>query len=341
MSSPGDVLGLPATGNDGPRRRPGQVRRERLLEQLRADPGSTDVVLLVAPAGYGKTTLLSQWAGQDGHPCAWVTVDDVDNDPVSLLRRVALALHQVTPVGDDVLESLVTPDASLLAVMVPRLVDWLARQPDGGVLVVDDLHLLHDPASLAVVAGLARGLPSGWRLAVASRRRPGVNLVPLRGRRRYLELGRDDLAFDVREATVLLEDAGIELPDDVVESLVRRVEGWPAAVYLTGLSVQANADSTADPAHPAAGEAPLSEYIRAAVLDQLPEATVDFLLRTSVLDRLTGSLCDAVTGTAGSAKLLAELEAAQPPGRPGEPGRRVVPLPPPARRRPPHRAAAP
>jgi LuxR family maltose regulon positive regulatory protein len=287
---------------------------------LPADPASADVALLLAPAGYGKTTVLSQWAGHGERPYVWVTVEEQDNDPVRLLQHVVDALIRVTPMGDDVLVALASRDASPRDVLVPRLVDWLARHPGGGVLVLDDLHVLHDEASLGVVAALASGLPPEWGLAVASRRRPGISLVPLRGRRKYVEFGRDDLAFDVREAAVLLASMGREPTPDGVERLVRRVEGWPVAVYLVALAARAGADVAAGLGEGV--DTPLTEFVRTAVLDPLPDATVDFLLRTSVLDRLAGSLCDAVAGTTGSDALLAELEQRNllvvPEGRGGE-----------------------
>ena len=248
MSGPGDLLGLADTDVDAPPVRPAHVPRDRLLRLLPAAPDPA-VVLLVAPAGYGKTTLLSQWAEHDDRPFAWMGVDEGDNDPVRLLRHVSLALGRVTPIDDELLQALHARDADPRAVVLPRLIDWLTRHDSRGVLVLDDLHRLHDATSLAVVAALAAGLPGGWLLAVASRRRPEVNLVPVAGRhargRQYVELGRDELAFDAREAAAVLEHAGVALPADVVGRLVRRVEGWPAAVYLSALSVRESPDPAA------------------------------------------------------------------------------------------------
>jgi LuxR family maltose regulon positive regulatory protein len=300
-----DLLGPHGAAATPPPARPGHVRRDRLLRLLppAAEPA---VVLLVAPAGYGKTTLLGQWARGDGRAFAWVGVEDADDDPARLLRHVSRVLHRITPLDDELRQTLQARDADSRTVVVPRLIDWLTRQDGRGVLVLDDLHRLSDHPSLAVVTALAGGLPDGWSLAVASRRRPPANLVPTGGQRQYVELGRDELALDAQEAAAVLERTGTAVPDDAVATIVRRVEGWPAAVYLSALSIRASA-GPAPLAPVVEGVGHLSAYVETAVLDHLPAGTVRLLLRTSVLDRLSGPLCDAVAETTGAGAVLAEL----------------------------------
>jgi LuxR family maltose regulon positive regulatory protein len=193
-------------------------------------------------------------------------------------------------------------------VVVPRLLTWLAEHAGGGrVLVLDDLHRLHDPAGTAVIGALASRLPPAWHLAVASRSRPGAELGALRGQRRYLELGTDDLAFSAQEAATALAQAGVTVPDEAVESLVRRTEGWPAGIYLAALSLRDRPEQ-APAAQITGDDAALATYFRSEVLDRQPPETITFLLRTAVLERMSGPLCDAVLGATGSAARLAELE---------------------------------
>jgi LuxR family maltose regulon positive regulatory protein len=264
---------------------------------------AVSLVLIVAPPGYGKSTVLGQWAAEDPQSFAWVSVDEADNDPVRLLQHVVRELHRVEPVGDPALASLVSRDASPGNVLVPRLLAWMAGHPGGRVLVLDDLHRLHDPVSLAVIRALVSRLPPGWRLAVASRTVPGLHLLPMRSQRRIAEVTVDDLAFSADEAAMLLAGTGAELPDEEVQELVRRTEGWPAGIYLTALSLRNRRDRPAA-AHITGNDAPLANYFREHVLDRQAQETVRFLVRTAVLERMSGPLCDAVLATSGSAARL-------------------------------------
>jgi LuxR family maltose regulon positive regulatory protein len=237
------------------------VARPRLVARLR-DPARPRVVLVAAPAGYGKTTLLSEWELHDPRPFAWLTLEVADNDPARIANRVTQALARVH-----------------------------ADSPF--VLVIDDAHVAQSAASLEVLRNLVFAIPAGSRLAIASRTRPDLPLGRLRANRSLAELGAADLAMDAADAAALLAAEGLDLPTRAVDALVRRTEGWPAAIYLAALSP---GDDSA-----------IAEYVREEVLASLEPSVVDFLMRTCVLDRLTGVVCDALLGRDSSARMLEEL----------------------------------
>ena len=283
------------------------MRRDRLLRAFAAVEDQVPLVLLVAPAGYGKTTALSQWVGEDDRSFGWVRLDESDNDPVNLLRHVALALHQIQPVDDAVWQALASPSVSPRGVVVPRLVASATANGGPWVLVLDDFHVLTGTVGMDLVIALAMGLPSGCHIFVTSRGRPGMRLSRMRSQGKLVEFGTRDLAFTVDEASAVLVRMGIKLSREAIAALVRRTEGWPAGIYLAALSVQGAPDEVA-----AAGVAGtdkfIVEYFREEVLVRESAETVRFLLRTAVLDEMSGPLCDAVLGHTGSATWLAEIE---------------------------------
>jgi LuxR family maltose regulon positive regulatory protein len=304
-----DPFHLVETETERPPERPGLVRRDGILRRLASASHAASLVVLVAPPGYGKTTVLGQWSDTDTRTFAWVSVEDADNDPIRLVQHIVTSLNRVEPVDDEVLTSLASRGASPAGVVVPRLLAWLAGRPGGRVLVLDDLHRLHNSVSLGVIEVLVTQLPPGWHLAVATRTRPRLDLAlaPLRRQRRYLELGAEDLAFSVQEAGTVLAEVGVDVPEEVVQALVRRTEGWPAGVYLTALALRDRRDEAAVPPI-TGGDAHLGDYFRDKVLDRQEAETVRFLLRTAVLERMSGALCDAVLATSGSAARLEEIE---------------------------------
>src|SRR5215831_16450842 len=188
--------------------RPGTVCRAALVERLARDD-LRPVVSVVAPAGYGKTTLLSQWAERDNRSFAWVSVDDRDNDPKVLLTCVARALDQVEPVGERVFDALASPTSSVPGAVVPRLGAAFAAMTSPVALVVDDVHLLHNSECRAALSVLAEHVPRGSRLVLAGRDQPPLRVARLRAEDRILEVGPSDLALTVEEAAWLLRDAGV------------------------------------------------------------------------------------------------------------------------------------
>ena len=287
----------------------GAVSREALIEGIES-AREVPVVFLSAGPGWGKTTLLAEWAERSPRPFAWVNLDDKDNDPIVLLTYVATALDRVTPIDARVFEALASPGASVEGMIVPRLGAALAAADEPLVLVLDDLHLLHGRACLDAVATLAQHVPSGSQLALSARAGPGVELGVLRARGLELELGPEDLRLDTEQADLLLRAAGVELPDAAVAELVTRTEGWSAGLYLAALSIRARARKGTPVADFSGSDLLVSDYLHSALLAQLSPDELRFLTRTSVLDRLSGPLCDAVLQESGSASRLESLARA-------------------------------
>jgi LuxR family transcriptional regulator, maltose regulon positive regulatory protein len=285
------------------------VARTALVERLLTAPAGS-VVCVVAPPGYGKTTLLAQWAQHQGDRIGWVTIDPHDNDPAVLLTYLAVALDRVMPIDPETFQLLASPSSHVSPPVVPRLAAAMSRVTEPVDLVLDHVELLHDRQCLDVLAQLAVQLSGGSRLALASRTRPRLPLSLLRTQGRLMELGAADLAMDQSEARALLEEVEMRLAEEHVAELHRRTEGWPAGLYLAALALQAAGTA---PDTPAAGSAFagddqfIVEYLNSELLSRLPARQVSFLTRTAVLDRMCGPLCDAVLDTTGSARALESL----------------------------------
>ncbi|HKE98371.1 MAG TPA: AAA family ATPase [Actinomycetes bacterium] len=285
----------------------GGVPRTALLDRLEAS-SRTPVVAVTAPPGYGKTMLLAQWAGRDPRPFAWVSIDQQDNDPTVLLTYLATALDRVEPVVPAVFEALASPGASTTATVLRRLWFSLAVKVLPVVVVLDDVHRLQNWECLEVVAALAERLPPGSQLVVAGRGQPPPPATGPRLRGRVLGIGPDLLAMDHEEAGALLREAEVDLSRGDVEDLVRRTEGWPVALYLAALSFKSWGHVERGEAAFTGDDRFLVDYLQTVLLSSLPPRLVSFLTRTSVLDRMSGPLCDAVLGGNGSASLLESLE---------------------------------
>ena len=289
-----------------PQPRAGTVRRSSLIERLAHD-GPGPIVSVVAPAGYGKTTLLSQWAEQNGQAFAWVSVDDQDNDPKVLLTYVAKALDVVQPVGGRVFDALASPASSVPGSVVPRLGAAFASMTVPLVLVLDDVHLLHNRECRAALSILADHVPAGSRLAFAGRHEPPLRIPRLRAEGRIMEIGPGDLSLTREEAASLLHDAEVTLRDDDLAELHQRTEGWPAGLYLAALAIREGGSPGKVPASFDGGDRLVSEYVESEFLARIPQQLRLFLTRTAVLERMSGPLCEAVLDTGGSAAMLADL----------------------------------
>jgi LuxR family maltose regulon positive regulatory protein len=289
-----------------PVRRPGTVPRPHLLGRLTAASG-VPVVALIAPPGYGKTTLLAQWAEQDPRPVTWLWVDQHDNDPAVLLTYLAVALDRVGPVDPAVFKHLAAPGTSVVATVVPRLGAALAAAHPL-VVVIDDAQLLQAQECLDAVMMLINHLDHGSQLVLAGRGEPGLPMARLRAEGRVVEFGPEALAMDRHEAGALLQAAKVDLPDADIAELVERTEGWPVALYLATLSVKATGTKPGAAAALVTDDRFLVEWLQSVLLSGLSPGTVQFLTRTAVLDRLSGPLCDAVLATTGSAETLKRLE---------------------------------
>jgi LuxR family maltose regulon positive regulatory protein len=287
--------------------RPGLVPRGDLLDQLEAS-AAKPVVTVCAPAGYGKTVLAAAWAKRDSRPFVWLSIDRQDNDPAVLLTYLAVGLDRVEPIDPAVFAALASRGASITQTVVPRLGAALSSKALPMVVVLDDVHLIHDQEGLHALSVLVDHLPQGSQLAVISRDEPPLPLARWRAEGRLAELGPDELAMDPREAGNLLAAARVKLPDGEVAELTRRTEGWPVALYLAALSIKAQQPRNGDGVGLSGRDRFLVDYLHSVLLSHLSPTEVQFLTRTAVLDRLSGPLCDAVLGTTGSTAVLASLE---------------------------------
>jgi LuxR family transcriptional regulator, maltose regulon positive regulatory protein len=291
--------------------RPGIVPRTALVQRLLASHAAP-VICVVAPPGYGKTTLLAQWATRKGGRVGWVTVDRRDNDPVVLLTYVAVALDRVEPIDPGVFGALAAPGVSVVGTVLPRLAAATAAltQPLG--LVVDNVELLDNPQCLDALVELAAHLPTGSQLALAARATPRLPVALRAAPGRVVAIGVAELRMDQPEAHALLEGAGVWLGDAEATELVWRTEGWPVGLYLAALTRKEG--PAGDPRQGGAGfsgdDRFVADYLWDELLSRLPQPTVSFLTRTAVLDRMCGPLCDAVLDTTGSAEVLASLAGA-------------------------------
>src|SRR6516164_1142223 len=186
------------------------IRRSLLTDRLARDD-ARPIVSVVAPAGYGKTTLLAQWAERNGQAFAWVSVDEGDNDPKVLLTYVAEALNAVEPVGQRVFDALASPGSSVPGSVVPRLGAAFSSMTSPVVLLLDDVHLLHDTECRAALSVLADHVPGGSRLVLAGRDRPPLRVARLRAEGKLTEIGPGDLALTRAEAAALLRAAEVTL----------------------------------------------------------------------------------------------------------------------------------
>ena len=281
---------------------PESVPRTALVNRLRA-AGAFPIVLVVAPAGYGKTTLLSQWAARDARPFAWVSVDERDNDPFVLLKHVAAALDRIEPIGAHVTEAFERRERPVWEAIVPRLsAELSSRSPF--VIVLDGADALVSPDSPKAIGTVIENLPPGSMVALAGRSLPRVPIAALRVAGPLLEIGPYELALSRREAEILLRASGVELDETELAALLQRAEGWAAGLRLAALASESLVGSLAgDDRH-------VADYLRSEYLSRLEPSVLQFLQRTSVLERMCAPLCNAVLRSRGSAAELEEIDRA-------------------------------
>jgi LuxR family transcriptional regulator, maltose regulon positive regulatory protein len=300
---------LLATKLHVPRPQPGFVPRRRLVEAL--DGGlARGRVLVCAPAGFGKTALLAGWARGSGRPTAWLGLDSGDSDPARFWRYAVAALDRARP---GLAGRLGPPPSRSFESLVTALINELAADPgpDEMLLVLDDYHLVDSGPVHGSVAFLLENLPPGLRVVVSGRADPPLPLARLRARGQLAELRAADLRFTADETAALLgEAAGPGLPAAAVAALVARTEGWAAGLQLAGLSLRGHADADGFVAAFSGSHRFVLDYLADEVLAGQPGQVRAFLLETSVLERLSGELCDAVTGRAGSQAMLRDIERA-------------------------------
>ncbi len=306
---------LLATKLHVPAPRPGLVPRPRLTERL-ADGLGRGLLLVCAPAGYGKTVLLADWAQRCHVPAAWLSLDGGDNDPARFWRHVIAALDRARPgVGERVGPLLGPPAPLSFGPLVTALINELA-EPGGDevLLVLDDYHVIGTEPVHTSAGFLLEHRPPGLHLVLASRADPPLPLARLRARGQLAELRAGDLRFTPGEAAALLAPvvAGprAELPEAAVAALAERTEGWAAGLQLAALSLRGHDDAAAFVAAFTGSHRYVLDYLAEEVLEGQDKQVRTFLLETSVLDRLSGPLCDAVTGREGSQAMLEDAERA-------------------------------
>lgn len=288
-----------------PALRPGTVDRRGLVDRLRA--ASATEVLVVAPAGYGKSTLAALWAAADPRPFGWVVIDEADRDPRVFLTCLAVALADAGAIDDLALAGLLT-EPEPWPELLPRLVEAVATSPEPFVLVLDDVHRLDGPSATVVLATVASRVAPGSAIVLLTRDR-----LPFPTRRgevagTTLRLDTGDLAMERAEASALLAAAGVDMDGDALRALHEETEGWPAGLYLAALALRGSDDPAGAIEHFAGGDRLVTEYLTEEVLAAMPPDDVEFLLETSVLGRLSGPLCDAALGRHGSGATLERLE---------------------------------
>jgi ATP/maltotriose-dependent transcriptional regulator MalT len=289
--------------------RPGTVRRSSLIERL-ARSGPCPVVSVVAPAGYGKTTLLSQWAERNGPAFAWVSVDEADNDPKVLLSYVAAALDGIEPIDERVFDALASPVSSVPGSVVPRLGSAFSSMTSPVVLVLDDVHVLRNFECRSALSVLADHVPDGSQLAFAGRAPPPPRIARLRAEGKITEIGTDDLSLTRDEASSLLRNVGLALAEDDVAELYERTEGWPAGLYLAALYLREGGPLATAASSFGGDDRLVSDYLESEFLSRISRQQRAFLTRTAVLERMCGPLCEAVLEASGSAAVLADLAGA-------------------------------
>ena len=294
--------------------RPNRVLRPALRARL--DEGlrlGRRLTLVSAPAGAGKTTLLSDWVAASGRPVAWLSLDEGDNDPTLFFSYLLAALGRVDArLGANLFELLHSPQAPALESLATALINDLARVGRSTILVLDDYHAVTRVAVHDLVAFLLEHAPSSLHLAIGTREDPPLPLPRLRARGQATELRGRDLRFTPAEAADFLTGTmGLTLPADAVAALEARTEGWVAGLQLAALALQSGRGGADDLVRAFAGDDRyIMDYLIAEVVERQPEDVRAFLRSTAVLDRLSGPLCDAVTGRDDGQRMLERLDAA-------------------------------
>src|SRR3989440_5071574 len=293
-----------------PRLRPNVVLRPRLLERLNEDL-HRKLTLIAAPAGFGKTTLVSAWVEGIERPrarTAWLSLDEGDNDPARFLAYLVAALQTIAAnIGEGVLGVLQSPQPPPPEAMLTALLNEITTLPDHFVLVLDDYHVIDaKPVDMALTY-LVEHLPPQMHLVIATREDPQLPLARLRAQGQLTEVRAADLRFTVSEAAEFLNQVmGLNLAAQDIAALEDRTEGWIVGLQLAALSMQGHQDVPGFIRAFAGDHRYIVDYLVEEVLQRQPEAVRSFLLQTAILDRLNGPLCDAVTGQEeGNARLEA------------------------------------
>ncbi len=308
--SSGGPDGLLATKLFVPRP-PSLVPRPRLLNLLNQGL-ARELTVVCAPAGFGKTALLADLCHRRQQPVAWLSLDAGDSDPVRFWRHVAAAVDRVwAGVADRIEPLLGALDRGAFEGLVSAVVNELAAEPGETLLILDDYHVVDAEPVHASLVFLLEHAPPGLRMVLASRVDPPWPLARWRARGQLAELRAADLQFTVEEAAALLDEiAGSDLSEDAVQALAARTEGWAAGLQLAGLRLRDHSDAEAFVESFSGSHRFVLDYLTEEVLELQPEPVREFLLDTSVLERMSGPLCDVTRSHTGSQQMLEALEQA-------------------------------
>jgi len=296
-----------------PAARAGNVVRQALLDRV-SEETAAKLVVVVAPAGWGKTCMLRDWSTSgETSSKAWLSVEPGDNDPTRFWAGVIAALNIAAPgVGSAAVQMLMAPGTKTTQAVVPSVLNDLARLPKRITLIIDDFQLITNKSTHADFSFFAEHLPATVGVILASRSDPPLPLARLRARGELAEIRADDMRLSATEIRELLAGTfGLAPTAEDIDVLEQRTEGWAAGVFMAGSSLQGNEDLGRVIRTVAGENRQIMDYFAAEVLAEQPDHVRSLLVRTSVLDRLTGPLCDAVTGTDGSQAMLEGLERSQ------------------------------
>ena len=277
------------------------IHRPRLVAQLDAGlPQQRKLTLVSAPAGFGKTTLLGAWIAESERPAAWLSLESADNDPLRFWRYVVAALQTLpsfseAEVGATIPATLASPQPPPIEVLLTDLLNEIAATPEPFLLVLDDYHVIHESAIHDGLAFLLEHLPPTLHLVIATRADPPLPLARLRGRRQLTELRARDLRFTPEETTAFFRRmAGLNLSDDEIGALEHRTEGWITGLQLAALSLRDQEDAAAFIADFTGSHRYVLDYLTEEVLRRQSPEIRAFLLQTSILNRMTAPLCEAL-----------------------------------------------
>jgi LuxR family transcriptional regulator, maltose regulon positive regulatory protein len=286
------------------------VDRTRLLEELQR-ANRRPLTLIAAPAGYGKTTVVTQWLASDFRPpsVAWISLDMSDNEPVRLWTDIATALSRAgCVIARDIAGFIAAAGLDMVTVVLPRIVAAIAALAEDITVVVDDFDIVRSAQCNEQIDFLIKHLPPNAHLVLITRADPTLRLGRLRAAGQLSEMRADALAFNKEEASSLLVADGVQLSGDGLSDLMRRTEGWPAGLYLATLSLTGRTDPSEFVRHFSGNNRFIGDYLTEEVLSRLSDDVRQFILDMSIVVRFSAPLCDYMTEGRQSAKILRELQ---------------------------------
>ena len=289
----------------------GWVERAHLIQRLGA--AAAKLILVDAPAGFGKTTLVAQWraSGMDSRPFAWLSLDDGENDPSRLWWHITHALQEACPglAGEENRRELLAPEPDITGTVLPVLLNELAGLTAPVVLVLDDYQAITEPSCHEQIAFFLLHLPPSAQVVLVTRTSPPLPLARLRAAGEMIELGARELRFTPAEAALLVQMiSAAELSISDIAVLVERTEGWPASLYLAALSLRGHPAPGAFVRQFSGDNRFITDFLAEEVLSGEPAEIRQFLARTSILSRFNAALCDAVLGSANATEIIDTLD---------------------------------